>query len=146
MHATSLCLPEAVGVSACRCSVLSYVVSCYRSWKDNVCQTKVARAHAALKHNLFVANPVLQVGIASLDLLTCMQACQLTLWHVVSQVHHTMHHAALVQTAVCDARCSMCLENLQLATHGTLHNTKLHFTTQLALLMNKKGCCSRLCS
>ena len=34
-----------------------------RSWKDNVCQTKAARARDALQHNLFMANPVLQVWL-----------------------------------------------------------------------------------
>lgn len=43
---------------------LQPVHTCRRSWKDNVCQTKVARARNALQHNLFMANPVLQVCLS----------------------------------------------------------------------------------
>ena len=32
-----------------------------RSWRDNVCQMKTTRARVALQHDLFMANPILQV-------------------------------------------------------------------------------------
>ena len=107
-------------------------MSCCRSWKDNVCQTKVARAHAALKQNLFIANPVLQVRTCTSLSVVLHAGISLGTVKVFAVVQKFPSLACCKFTMSCDMlfplklphamqKCNMCPERLHLAIHSTVH-------------------------